>query len=82
MNTLNRVLKRVEEASYRARSITLKPGRQVLLDDTVGSSEEGENMLDKMLLVLSQLLKDVLFLRNVLFLRDKLLLRDACLLFN
>jgi hypothetical protein len=68
MNALDRILKGVEEASHGAWSITLEPGRQILLDNTVGSSEEGENVLDKVLLVLCERVPIALIFGKINFL--------------
>jgi hypothetical protein len=43
--------KGVEELDHGRRHFPLEPGGEVLLDDAIGPSKEGQHVLDEMLLV-------------------------------
>ena len=70
-------LKSVEAADFRSLDLGHKSLDQVLVHDSIRSGEEGENMLDEILLALLQLLPIVHIARKVdLFSRPE---RGDCL---
>jgi hypothetical protein len=55
VNALHRILKRVEQLDYLRTNLTLEPSHEVLHNDSIGTGEKCQYLLDKMLLIRGKL---------------------------